>query len=352
MPSGEETEFQMRVVVTGANGAVGRHVADRLGENPVVDELVGLDRIGGDGVVTFDLLEDDLTSVLREGDTVVHLATSPLRLAGESAGLSSDRVMAERVFAAAAEVGVAHLVVASSAMVYGAWPDNPVPITEAAPVRPNPEFRFGVVRAEIEQLAAEWAETTGGDLTIIRAATTLARGRENGLANLLRSSAALRNAEGDAPAQFLHAEDFAKAVELLVVGRHAGTFNAAADGWLRANEVAALRGTPDTPVRAPGFVISAVSEGRRRLGATTHPGLTPYLQHGWVVANDRLRALGWTPDFSNEEAYVAGHRPSRFDGVTAQRRQELALGAAGAATVVGLVAVIALIRWLIRRASA
>ena len=78
------------------------------------------------------------------------------------------------------------------------------------------------VRAEIEELANRWAEQTGGALTIIRAATTLARGRENGLANLLRNSAALRNAEGDAPAQFLHAEDFAKAVEVVVVmlGRH------------------------------------------------------------------------------------------------------------------------------------
>ena len=339
----------MRVVVTGASGAVGRHVADRLSTNPDVAELVALDRVGADRVRRFDLLEDDLADVLCSGDTVVHLATSPLRLAGESTASSNDLLMARRLFDAAESAGVAHLVVASSAMVYGAWPDNPVPITEAAPMRPNPEFRFGVVRAEIEQLASRWAEQTGGALTIIRAATTLARGRENGLANLLRNSAALRNAEGDASAQFLHAEDFAKAVEVVIVGRHTGIFNAAADGWLRADEVAALRGTPDTPVRAPGFVISAVSEGRRRLGASTHPGLTPYLRYDWVVANDRLKALGWSPEFTNEEAYVAGHRPSRLDGVTAKQRQEVALGAAGAASAILLVSVIALIRWLLRR---
>ena len=33
----------MRIVVTGANGAVGRHVADRLRQHPDVNEVVGID---------------------------------------------------------------------------------------------------------------------------------------------------------------------------------------------------------------------------------------------------------------------------------------------------------------------
>ena len=169
------------------------------------------------------------------------------------------------------------------------------------------------------------------------------------MALLLRNSAALRNREGDAPAQFLHAEDFASAVELLVAGRHAGVYNVAPDGWLRVAEVNALRGIPETPVRVPGAVITAVSDARRRLGAGTHPGLTPYLQHSWVVANDKLKALGWRPEFSNEEAYVAGYQPSRFDGVSAKRRQELALGAAGAAIAAGAVGAVGAISWAVRR---
>ena len=60
----------MRVVVTGASGAVGRHVADRLAANDAVDELVAVDRTGGDGVTLLDLLDGDLTAVLHDGDTV------------------------------------------------------------------------------------------------------------------------------------------------------------------------------------------------------------------------------------------------------------------------------------------
>lgn len=338
----------MRVVVTGATGAVGRHVADRLkGQENI--EVVALDRVRSDGVHQFELLTDDLTEFLERGDSVVHLAATPAGFAGDGGAATADRQLAERVLGAAKTAGVSHVLLVSSSMVYGAWPDNPVPLTEAAVVRPNPEFRFGVVRGEIETLGEQWAADTGGALTIVRPATTLTRGRENGLALLLRNSAALRNRDGDAPAQFLHAEDFASAVELLVVGRHVGIFNVAPDGWLRAAQVNALRGVPETPVRVPATVVAAVSDARRRLGAATHPGLTPYLQHPWVVANDKLRALGWQPEFSNEEAYVAGYQASRFDGVTAKRRQELALGAAGAAVAAGLVGVAGAVSWALGR---
>lgn len=339
----------MRVVVTGASGAVGRHVADRLLAHDEVTEVIGLDRVPSDGVTRFDLLSDDLAGVVEPADVIVHLASWPTGFSGEQAAARNDLAMAEKLIDVARTAPASQLVLASTAMVYGARPENPIPITEAAPVRPNPEFRFGVTRAEVERMGVGWAEATGGVLTVLRACTTMARGRENGLANLLRNSAAVRSVEGEAPLQFLHAEDFATAVETVVVGRHPGEFNVAPHGWLDPDEVAALRGTPDTPLRVPGFVVSGVSEARRRLGATTHPGLTPYLQHSWVVANDRLCALGWSPEFSNEEAYVTGHKPGRLDGVTAKRRQELALGAAGAALASVALGGAALAGWLIRR---
>ena len=45
-----------------------------------------------------------------------------------------------------------------------------------------------------------------------------------------------------------------------------------------------------------------------------------------MVANDRLKAAGWTPEYTNEEAYVLGDRPSGWASVSPRRRQELVLG--------------------------
>ena len=62
----------MRVVVTGASGAVGRHVADRLiGRQNI--EVIALDRVSSDGVIQFELQTDDLTKHLQSGDSLVHL---------------------------------------------------------------------------------------------------------------------------------------------------------------------------------------------------------------------------------------------------------------------------------------
>jgi len=57
-----------------------------------------------------------------------------------------------RLLNAASAAGVRHLVVLSTATVYGAWPNNPVPITEDAPLRPVPDFAYAVGHAEVEQL--------------------------------------------------------------------------------------------------------------------------------------------------------------------------------------------------------
>ena len=60
------------------------------------------------------------------------------------------------VLDAAGAVGAAHVVLMSSATAYGAWANNPVPLTEDAPLRPNPDLDFAVRAAERERLAADW----------------------------------------------------------------------------------------------------------------------------------------------------------------------------------------------------
>jgi len=78
--------------------------------------------------------------------------------------------------------------------------------------------------------------------------------------------------------------------------------------------------------------------------APTPPELLPMTVHPWVVANDRLRADGWTPASSNEEAYVAAHRAGPWATLSPRRRQEVALGAAGAALIGAAVGVVSLVR--------
>ena len=58
--------------------------------------------------------------------------------------------------------GVEHLVLVSSAMVYGAWANNPVPLTEDAALRPDIEFAYARQLATVEQMVDDWRTQRAG----------------------------------------------------------------------------------------------------------------------------------------------------------------------------------------------
>jgi hypothetical protein len=97
-------------------------------------------------------------------------------------------------------------------------------------------------------------------------------------------------------------------------------------------------------------VAERLASLRWRLGLTGVPaGVRPYTMFPWVVANDRLKAAGWVPSHSNEEAFVEADPGSALARVDPRRRQLLSLGVLGAVAV-GLAAAVAVAaRRLLRR---
>ena len=128
--------------------------------------------------------------------------------------------------------------------------------------------------------------------------------------------------------QYLHAEDLAAAVVTALDVCYDGALNVAPDGWIPPDTLADLEG-PQPRLRMPSHLVRLVSALRWRFGlAPTPPGVVPYTAHPWVVANDRLRALGWSATHTNEEAWVVSHGPGPLESLPARRRQELLLAAA------------------------
>ncbi|MEO6630044.1 MAG: NAD-dependent dehydratase, partial [Aquihabitans sp.] len=128
----------------------------------------------------------------------------------------------------------------------------------------------------------------------------------------------------------------------------AGPVNVAPEGWLTPTERLALDPVPR--VRLPERVAVAIANWRWRLGlAPTAPGILAYARHPWVVATDRLTATGWSAEYSNEEAYVAGHEARAIESISPRRRQELAMGVVGALVAGSAVGVVALVRRRRRR---
>ena len=325
------------LVLTGAAGALGRRVAARLHDSDEVERLLALDIVRpaattGVAVEVADLTTVDLKPLLEGADTVVHLAFRADPGMEDDGVARSNVEAARRLLDAAGAVGVRHVVLLSSATVYGAWPDNPVPITEAAPLRPNPGAGYPAQKAEIERLGAEFAAAhPGTTVAVLRPAVAVAGGERSWLATSLGLTATLRVGDADPPRQLVHLDDLADAVVLAATRKLDGAFNVAADGWLDGDEVRDLAGAPPR-LRLPQPLLTALAGVLWRWRVSRMPpGLVPYRTHPWVVANDRLAAEGWSPRHSNEEIYVESTTGTPWSRLSPKRRQELALGAAAVA---------------------
>jgi len=335
----------VRIVVTGVAGAVGSRVANALVAADI--DVVGIDRTGSAatglaGHHLGDLRTLDLDEIFDGADAVVHLASAYGRNEFVDASRHDTRA-AQLTLDAAGRSGVDQVVLLSSAMVYGARAENPIPLTEHAPVRPS-ALAFAENKATIERLGNDWQTTTGSKLTIVRPSTAVASGRSSWVAKSMQLAAGL-GSDSDPPLQFLHLDDLAGAVELLVRSQEAGVFNVAPDGWVRAEEVRSLSGrAPRLPI--PSQLADEIVRFSWNRGiAATPPGIMHYATEPWVVSNDRLRDLGWEPSWSNVEAYVDSFDPRPWAMLNAKRRQQIALGGAGA----GIAAVAAIGRVVANR---
>jgi nucleoside-diphosphate-sugar epimerase len=337
------------IVVTGAAGPLGRRVCALAAADPGVARVVGIDRRAAsdvaEGVVLqqLDVATADLKPALEGATVLVHLAQ------GEDVG---DGRLAAMVLEAASAVGIEHVVVLSSALAYGAWANNPVPLTEDAPLRPNPGVPFASEKAELERVAADWRDDhPGATVAVLRPTVTAGDDGTAWLAKALTRATPIPLTDEEPPAQLLTLEDLAAAVDLARRARIDGPRNVAPDGWVDGDTARALAGG-SARLRLPERVALRVAGWRWRWGASpTPPALLPYTVFPWVVANDRLRADGWAPTSTNEEAFVASHRAGPWATLSPRRRQELALGASGVALAGTVAAAVTAVRRRQRRAG-
>ena len=139
---------------------------------------------------------------------------------------------------------VDQVVFVSSAIVYGAYPNNPIPLTEDAVLRPDVDFVFARQLATAEALVDEWRRAQPGRAAaVLRPVVAMAADGSSSLARALAAGFGQRFGEDDPPAQFLHLDDLASAVSVAVDDRLDGVFNVAPDGWIAGERVRALTGS-------------------------------------------------------------------------------------------------------------
>lgn len=343
------------VVITGANGTVGTHVLEAVRRLRSVDAVVAVDRVDPDPDLPAEVeyrradVADRaaIRGALEGADVVVHLASrvDPLEDLARMRAVNVEGT--QHVAEAALAAGATRLVVASSTVVYGAHPDNPVPLTEEAPLRANPDFPYAEHKRDADRWLGEWADRHPHvAVSRLRLATVVGDGADNFFTRSLLAPR-LPSIRGHRPPyQFVHVDDAAAAVAHAVEHGLQGPYNVAAEGWLSFDEISAILGRRALDI--PEEVAFSAMERLEAFGLSELPvGAVHYVMHPWVTSVDRLVATGWRPRHSNRDAAVVlardlGDRlvlgPVRTSRREVRRAAVVGAGLAGGVLALGVMA--------------
>jgi nucleoside-diphosphate-sugar epimerase len=336
------------VAVTGAARGLGHALAASLASAERVGRVIAIDDHRGEvtGVTwrVVDIRDPALAGRLAGVDVVVH---TDLDLAPDSdykARRAFNVRGAQTVLTAAAAGGVSRVVLVTSAMVYGARPDNAVPLPEDAPLGADQDGSVVGDLLEIEQLAERSARAHPGmAVTVVRPAALVGEGVDTLITRHFEAPRLLA-VKGCAPRwQFCHIDDLVSALELAVSGEVTGAFAVGCDGWLESDQLEELSGLKR--IELPAGLTFATAQRLHRAGLTPSPvNDLHFVVYPWVVDCQALRAAGWRPSYDNAAAVAvlldqrAGHH-----AVAGRRldRKDATITAAGATVaVIGTAAIV------------
>ena len=336
------------VAVTGAADGIGFAITVRLAASPKVKRVIAIDARRGDiaGVTwrVADVRDPSLAGRLAGVDVVVH-ADLDLSPDSDPRQRRAFNVRgAQTVLTAAAAGRVGRVVLLTSGMVYGARPDNAVPLPEDAPLAAEADGSVAGDLLEIEHLARRSARTNPGmAVTVVRPAALVGESVDT-LVTRHFEAPRLLTVKGCAPRwQFCHLDDLASALEFTATGGIDGQFTVGCDGWLEQDEVEEISGLKS--IELPARLTFGTAQRLHRLGVTPAPAMDlRYVVYPWVTDGAALRAAGWRPRFGNAEALriLLEARKGRH-AVAGRRiaRKEATITAAGATVaVIGTAAIV------------
>ena len=304
----------MRYVITGGSGYIGSRLVDHLSRREETERIVICDLVAPKGYLPktqFERLDvrdrDAVRAVLEssKADALVHLAFILNPSHDEALMYDVDVNGTHNVLEAASAAGTEQVLVTSSSTAYGAFPDNPVPITEEQPVRGVAAFSYARDKTESDRLCQLWAaKHPERVMTIVRPCIVFGPNVDNYLVRLWTKqpfSADVGTLDNEI--QFVHEDDVVEAITGLLIERHAGAFNVAGEGTMTMRECAELLGTPvrKLPMRAYRGLARAMWGARL---SEAPPGQIAFAEHPWIVSSDKLRReTGWRPRHTSRETF-------------------------------------------------
>ena len=303
--------------VTGAAGYIGTLLLYELEKEEDLPLITALDvnplRLPVRNVVS---VRHDVTHPLdqvirdRNIDTVVHLAFN----FGHGTYSREDRIIQEgnlsglsNVLKACHAGKVANLIYVSSYTVYGAYKDNPIPITEESPMRPLPGFQYSYLKWLSESMIRSFSdENPDIRITVLRPSVVLGPTANNMITDALFQRIFLGIAGYNPPMQFVHENDLARLLCLLVREPHSGIFNVAGERVVHYRKLATL--SQRKPLIMPSPVANALTALAWKTGIQKHssPVGLDFIRYPILISTGKLKKeTGFRFRYTSEDALMS-----------------------------------------------
>ena len=302
------------VAITGASGYLGLKLLAVLQNHPQVSKIICLDtrkppeHFLSEKTVFYlkDIRDKEVCEIFcqHDVDIVIHLAfvVNPMRNRREMYSINVEGT--KNVLIAVKACDARHLLIASSATAFGAFPDNPPWLTEDMPPRKH-SFCYASDKYEVEMMVRDFKTTTPQlKVAVIRPCIVYGPNVNNYLSRFLLNLPALLQIGGNRPEmQFVHEDDVASFF-LLVFDREAdGYFHVVGDRTISTKEVARIAGR--RILALPSWLayplVGILYKLRFPLIEAPAPMLD-FIRYRWVVSDQQSRQeLNFTPNYTSAD---------------------------------------------------
>jgi UDP-glucose 4-epimerase len=309
-----------RVFISGVSGHFARGLLPLLVRDPSVEKIIGIDvkppPDAPPGKLEFHQMDsrDPAAGKLMDGcQTFIHLAFILLRRPGQSdmdeVNIGGSRMLLD----AAASNGTRKIIFTSSVVGYGLHPDNPFPLTEDHPLRPNIDLYYSKAKAMVEQHLSE-LEIRNPKLVVTRLRPCTVGGpkTEKGRMESLISRTGVLIHGFNPPIQLLHEEDLTHALYLAVAKDLRGIYNVTSDEPRTLQELYAISKARVMHLSLPvaRFLMGFAWAAGRSLFSSDWIDLSRF---SVVASNQKLKKMGWRPKYTTQQTFI---EVLRHHGVT------------------------------------
>ena len=304
------TRQGLTVAVTGISGYIGTGLVADLCADDSIAKVLGFDVRPSDYshpkfvFDSVDVRDPALEARFSGVDVVVHLAFVMDPIHDEDKMRDINVNGSQNVFRCAGRAGVSKVVYTSSAVAYGAHPDNDFPLTEDSPLRANLDFSYAAHKLEVEYVVKEVQdEFPEMRFVVFRPTIVFGPHVDNAWSHSMELPVLFWVQGHHGPLQFVHEDDVRRALRFGVLEDLDGPYNLGPDGHLDHDELVSLLGRRAIDVPEP-VAFALVDRMWAMKMAEAPSGMLHYVMHPWVVSSKKIQDAGFSFSKTNREVFV------------------------------------------------